>query len=46
MGLKAGFKHNKIQDISKMTIRHYHLQKNEDVQYMNIKKKCWLQKEY
>ena len=37
MGVKGGLKHNKIQDISKITRMDYHLQKN--VQYMNIKKK-------
>ena len=39
MGRKSGLKHKKRQDISKTKIRNYHLEKKEDVKYMNIKKK-------
>ena len=38
-GVKVGLNHNKIQDITKLNKRHYHLQ-NKSCSIMNIKKKA------
>ena len=45
MVVKVILRHNKIQDISKMKRRYYHLLE-KDVQYINIKKSWRFQEEY
>ena len=39
-GVKCGLKQNKIQDISKLNKKYYHLQIKYNVQYVNTKKKA------